>query len=179
MLVRSHLPQRGFTLVELMLVVVIGGAAGAIALTAFVQGLDLLGRTDDSARGQAEATVAAERIARDLREARTVEAGSTSSALRLWVDADGDEVQTPVETITWSASADPTSAGNVVLTRADGAGGANQVARALSSTAIFAYDASDVTAARVVTVTLRYDAIAGDYAPEKRLAFKARLRNSV
>jgi hypothetical protein len=53
------------------------------------------------------------------------------------------------------------------------------VARTLSPGAIFVYDTADVTAARVVTVTLRYDAIAGDYASEKRLTFRVRLRNSV
>jgi prepilin-type N-terminal cleavage/methylation domain-containing protein len=171
--------QRGFTLIELLLVVVIGGVVAAISVAAFVQGLELLGRTDDSTRGQAEATIASERIARDLREAREVEAGSTASSLHLWVDGDGDGLQTADETITWSASADASSPGNVILTRADAAGGSSQVARTLSSTAIFGYDTTDVAAARVVTVTLGYDAIAGDYASEKRLAFKARLRNSV
>lgn len=169
---------RGFTLVELLLVVFIGGVIGAISLSAFVSGLGLLSRTDGDTRGQADATIAAERLANDLREARRVEAGSTASSLALWIDTNGDLVQAASETVTWSAVADAASPGSFLLRRTEGAGTPNQVASTLTSSAVFAYSTATVTQARVVTVTLRYDAFTDDAAQEKRLVFQVRLRNA-
>lgn len=175
---RRRVAQRGLSLVELLVCVLVGGVLAAMSLSAFMTGLNSLARADDDARGQAEATVAAQRMARDLRQARAVGAGSTASTLNLWVDADGDDIRGAREAVTWRAVAMAGGTGQLRLERIDGTGARAEVATTLVSDSVFLYDALDVTAARVITVRLQYDAVTGAYASPKRLVFESRLRNA-
>jgi prepilin-type N-terminal cleavage/methylation domain-containing protein len=175
---RRRARQRGLTLVELLVTVLVGGVLAAMSLSAFMSGLNTLARADDQARGQAEATVAAQRMARDLRQARAVRTGSGASVLHLWVDLDGDAVMGPAESVTWRAVAVGDGTGHLTLERADGTGERSDVSASLVSGALFTYDTTVPATARVVTVRLEYDAVAGAYAPPKLVVFDARLRNA-
>lgn len=169
--------QRGISLIELLVCVAVGGTLAALSLSGFMTGLNALGRTDDDARGQADATIAAQRMSRDLRQARAVEAGSTGSAINLWVDGDGDAVKGPSEAVTWRATP-IAGTGRLRLERVDGTGARAEVMTTLVSSGVFGYGAAGASAARVVTVRLEYDAVEGGYATPKRLVFKSRLRNA-
>lgn len=175
---RRRAAQRGVSLIELLVVVVVGGVLAALTLSGFMTGLNSLARADDDSRGQADATIAAQRMSRDLRQARAVVAGSTASAVNLWVDADGDATRSPAESVTWRAVAAGDGTGHVTLERLDGTGARAEVATTLVSDALFGYDSADATAARVVSVRLEYDAITGAYAAPKRLFLDIRLRNA-
>jgi len=146
----------GFTLIELMLVVVMTVAIGLIAFGGFSSGLGALQRTDDDARGQADITIASERLSRDLRQGRGIAARSSAAQLTIWIDEDADYAAAPSELVTWRAV---------------------PVGNTLVSDVTFAYDAADVTRSRVVTVSLEFDAVVGRYLDEKHVMFEIRLRN--
>ena len=167
----------GFTLIELMLVVVMTVVIGLIAFGGFSSGLGALQRTDDDARGQADITIASERLSRDLRQGRGIAAGSSAAQLTIWIDEDADYAASPAELVTWRAVAAPHSPGHFLLERAEGDGTGVPVGNTLVSDVTFAYDAADVTRSRVVTVSLEFDAVVGRYLDEKHVTFEIRLRN--
>jgi prepilin-type N-terminal cleavage/methylation domain-containing protein len=167
----------GFTLIELLVVVAMTVAIGLIAFEGFTSGLGALARTDDDSRGQADITVASERLSRDLRQGRGIAAGSSAGQLTIWIDADADYAASPAELVTWRAVPAPGSPGHFLLERAEGTGAGIPVGNTLVSDVTFAYDAADVTRSRVVTVTLEFDAIVGRYLEPKHVTFEIRLRN--
>jgi hypothetical protein len=80
--------------------------------------------------------------------------------------------------VTWRAVAVGDGSGHLRLERSDGTGERVDLIASLVPGAVFGYDTADPTAARVVTVTLRYDAVTGNYASPKRAVFEVRLRNA-
>lgn len=61
--------EQGFTLVELLVVMLIVGVLGAVATTGVVQGMRTTGEAQDRAQAQAATRVAVERASRELRMA--------------------------------------------------------------------------------------------------------------
>ena len=174
---RPHRGQRGFTLVELLLVVFVLGLIGAMTVVAFTSGQEALGRADDDSRGQQDLRTVSERLSRDIRAARGVADGSTPTTLTVWIDSDADYVEDAAERITWTLAANPNDAKHFNITRAAGAGTAEVVGEALVSGIAFAYDNAVVTHARIVTVKMTYDAIVDAYLAKKETTFRIRMRN--
>ena len=85
--------QRGFTLVELLVTMVVGSVLGAITLAFFTSGLDSATSRVSQADAQDAARLAIERFARDVRQATSPDGGTqppilsaTSTAVELYVD---------------------------------------------------------------------------------------------
>lgn len=173
----SRAAQRGFTLVEMMVVVVLVGVIGTITFMAFTSSQEALGRTDDDSRGQQDLRITAERLTRDLRAARGVDAGSDGSRLTVWIDTNSDYRRSPAESITWSLVTNPDDPKHFDVRRVDGTGTGYTVGQALVSGIAFTYNAADVTKARIVTVTMTYDAIVDAYLEQKQTTYRVRMRN--
>lgn len=169
--------QGGFALIELLVVMVLIGVIATITFMAFTSGQEALGRADDDSRGQQDLRTTAERLSRDLREARGVDAGSTGEKLTIWIDTNGDYRRTPTESITWRLTTNPSDPKHFDVQRLDGTGAGYTVGQALVSGIAFSYDAADVTKARTVTVTMTYDAIVDAYLEKKQTTYRVRMRN--
>ena len=175
--IASRRRQAGFTLVELLIVLVLVGIVGSICLIAFTSGSEALGRTDDDAQGQQDLRIVTERLSRDIRGARGVSAGSGPTTLKIWIDFNADYVQTADETITWQLATNPGDPKHFNVQRMTGTGQNVTIGQALVSGIAFSYDTADPTKARVVTVTMTYDAIVGAYLGQKQTTFRIRMRN--
>lgn len=169
--------QRGFTLVEMMVVVALAAIIGTITFMAFASGQEALGRADDDSRGQQDLRTTAERLTRDLRAARGVDAGSTGDKLTVWIDSDSDYRRSPEESITWSLVVNAQDSKHFDVRRVDGTGAGYTVGQALVSGIAFTYDTADVTKARIVTVKMTYDAIVDAYLEQKQTTYRVRMRN--
>lgn len=168
----------GLTLVELLIVVVMIGLIGALALVAVTSGHEALGRADDDSRGQQDLRVVTERLSRDIRAARGVEAGSDEDTLRIWIDRDANYKRSGDELITWQLSPNPDDPKHFNVVRSDAAGSGYTVGEALVSGIAFGYDAlPNITESRVVTVTMTYDAIVAAYLQQKQTTYRIRMRN--
>ena len=178
MTARAARRRGGFTLVELLIVVVMIGLIGAMALVSFTSGHEALGRADDDSRGQQDLRIVTERLSRDIRAARGVETGSGEDTLRVWIDYDANYRRSEDELITWQLSPNPDDPKHFNVVRSDAAGSGDTVGEALVSGIAFAYDAApDITESRVVTVTMTYDAIVDAYLQKKQTTFRIRMRN--
>lgn len=173
----QRVAQRGFTLIELMVVTVLAGIIGTITFMAFSSGNEALGRADDDSRGQQDLRTTAERLTRDLRAARGIDAGSTGQKLTVWIDTNGDYRRTPTESFTWSLVTNAADTKHFDVRRVDGTGVGYTVGQALVSGIAFSYDNADVTRARIVTVTMEYDAIVDAYLEKKKSTYRVRMRN--
>ena len=169
--------ERGFTLVELLLVVFVLGLIGAMTVVAFTSGQEALGRADDDSRGQQDLRTVSERLSRDIRAGRGVADGSNETTLKVWVDTDADYVQDAAERITWALAVNPNDAKHFNVTRTAGACTAEVIGEALVSGIAFAYDNAVVTRSRIVTVRMTYDAIVDAYLAKKETTFRIRMRN--
>lgn len=169
--------QRGFTLPELIVAVFVLGIIGTITLAAFLSGSETIGRIDDDVRGQGDLQIVTERLSRDIRGSRGVDATSTPSVLKVWIDYDADYQQEPVETITWKVQTSPSDPSHFDVLREDDAGGTLVVGRALVNNVAFTYNATPVAKANTVTVAMDYDAITGDYLSQRQITYSVRLRN--
>ena len=170
--------QDGMTLVELLVVLVVGGVLTTISLSALASGRDTLTRAQDDAQGQADVAGVVQRLSADLRQARRVEPGSAPGMLVLWVDRDGDEVRSAAEAVTWQVMSPPAGRRHFRLARLDGAGRHTDEARTLVSPDVFTFDSADPARVRSVGVDLRYDALPDGHLGEKRVSLRIRLRNA-
>lgn len=179
--------QRGLTLVELIVAVFVLGIVGAISVAAFMSGSDTYGRTDDDVRGQQDIKTITERLTRDLRDARGVASGATDHSLSIWIDYDANYIQGTAETITWDVAADPGSPGHYDVRRTVSGSSPVTIGSSVIDATTFRYFANAggteltgtaVTAANVVEVTLKYDAILGAYLGQKLNIYQVRLRNA-
>ncbi len=183
--------QAGFTLVELIVTVFLLAIVGAISVAAFNSGARTLGRVDDDARGLGDQRVLAERLSKDLREARGVDlpgAGvDPKSQLSVWIDYNANYVKDTGEVVTWKLNSTPDPSGHYDVVRSTNDGKSQVVGRALVSSIAFSYrnpvispsplpDAS-VNKATVVVVGTKYDAIINNYLSVRETNFETRLRN--
>lgn len=185
-----HRSQGGFTLVELLVVVLLLGAIGAMALATFRSGSDALGRVDDDIRGQQDLRIVTERLTRDIRAGRGVDDTSDGSALSIWIDYDADYIKdAATEIIVWDVIANASDAGHYDVRRTAGTASPEIVGRAVIDALAFRYfqDATGtsteltgtaVTGAQVVEVSMDYDAIVGSYLQQKTNTYRVRLRNT-
>jgi prepilin-type N-terminal cleavage/methylation domain-containing protein len=173
---RLRRDDSGLTLVEMMVAIFIMSILGLMLVSAF----RVMARSnvivDDEASGLADVRKVSERLGRDVRNARGVDAGASTNKLVLWIDFDSDYRRDASESVEWRLqlnAADPT---HYDVLRIEG--GTTQViqARSVVSDLAFTYDvpAPDT---RLVETTLNYDAIIETGTVTRTLFFAERLRN--
>ena len=189
--------DQGVTLVELSIAVMLIGVIGAFVAGAVVGAQKIIRSGDDQTRGMEQVRTAAERLARDIRDARGVlcnPAGTDAAVaaadpsctyhLQVWIDYNSDYVQESNETVTWQLKTG-SMAGHYSLVRS--AGGSTQVeASAIVKQVAFSYDyppastvsAPGATQTKLVNVNMTYDALYGlGKTSNRTIVFSGRLRN--
>src|SRR5690348_7936524 len=109
MLLRRLIRRRddaGFTLVELLVAMTLMAIVSTITVVALVSSFKGETRVDNDSRGLNDVQVVAERMSRDLQQARSVYSGANSDHLKIWLDKNSDYVSSNDELITWSLIAD-------------------------------------------------------------------------
>lgn len=187
--------DEGMTLVELLVAMILVSVLGAIVTAAVMMSHKQVRIADDEATGLADTRVVVERLGRDIRGSRGVDAGATDSNLVLWIDNNSDYVRNavaqPEEIVTWSVVDQGTGQYNTLRQTA---GGDVQIqARTLVSDLAFCYLAepsadpadclptplsdADAAATTVITVTLQYDSLVGIATDSRTTTFTERIRN--
>jgi type II secretory pathway pseudopilin PulG len=190
--------QGGFTLVELLVIVLILGLIGAAALATFSSGSEALGRVDDDIRGQQDLKIVTEELTRDVRAGRGVYETSDASSLSIWIDEDADYITDATEIIIWNVVVNASDPGHFDVTRQEGTSGTPRtVGRAVIDALAFKYfkDVGGTSTqivpngnpavlnpsleeSSVVEVSMTYDAIVGAYLDQKVNTYRIRLRNT-
>lgn len=183
------------SLVELLVAMVLISILGAIVSAAVLMSHKQVRIADDEATGLSDTRVVIERLGRDIRVSRGVDAGATDANLVLWVDYNSDYVRSasaqPDEIVTWSVVDQGTGQYNTLRSTA---GGEVQLqARTLVSDLAFCYlsapsddpadclttplSATDAASTRMVKVTLQYDSALNYGTNERTTSFAERIRN--
>lgn len=165
----------GVTLIELMVTMVLVSIVLIMTMTAFQASSRVYTATSDDSSGLADARKVAERLGRDIRDARGVDSGATTSKLVLWIDSNSDYIRQDSESVTWTLQ--PSSvAGHYDILRI--AGGTTTVveARSLVSQIAFTYNVP-APSTTLVTTEVSYDAYLGTGSSARTLYFVDRLRN--
>lgn len=192
---RLHADDSGLTLVELLVTTLLIGILGAVVTAAVIGSYRQLRVSDDESSGLADTKVVVERLGRDLRGARGVDAGATASRLMLWIDYNSDYVRNavaqPDEIVTWNVV--DQGSGHYNTLRSTAGGQVHLQARTLVSNMAFCYltepsddladclptplSSTDAANTRLVRVDLQYDS-ALDYGSDTRTStFIERIRN--
>jgi type II secretory pathway pseudopilin PulG len=177
----------GMTLPEVLISSILMAVVGSLCVGVVVNVSGGSGKTDNDLRGLQEMRTLQERLSRDLLQARGVTSGSTTSQLTLWIDGNGDYVQTDAELYRWQV-APPGSGPRRQVQRVNvGTGVTEVVARSVVSGTAFAYkvesspgvfvDATSQSAATVVDVDLTYNPGVGAQNKPRNLKFSTRMRN--
>lgn len=142
-----HVQDRGddgFTLVEFLVAITLVGILGTVMLFATVSTHRVLRGDSDEASGLADMRPAAERLTRDIRQARGVTVNNadpsynaTKSQLTLWIDSNSDYIQQASETVSWRLTS--AGSGHYNLVRSVKSGGSVIEARTLVSDVAFTY----------------------------------------
>jgi prepilin-type N-terminal cleavage/methylation domain-containing protein len=169
--------DNGFTLVELLVSMTLLSVVSAITAAVFATLSHTQLRETDEAQGLQDVQTVVERLSRDLREARGVDASATQSQLTIWLDLNSDYVQTANETFTWKLQFNNSTQHYDVL-RVDGNNVQVVEGRTLVSQLAFTYNATPVQNSNVVTVNMQYDAIRNGFATTKSAQFQVRMRNA-
>jgi prepilin-type N-terminal cleavage/methylation domain-containing protein len=194
---RDNRGEEGFTLVEMLVVMVLVGIISALCLAAIQSSARVFLHNDDENRGLRDARVILDRLGRDVRESRGVtcdgglaDVTDTSSTdalcaahLQLWIDDNFDFIQQPTEIVTWrlEKSADGEHF-DVWRVQGTGAGGSavtrHREATSLIVRTLFTYDTPAAPAsASIVNLQMQYDAVVGIGTDLRWATFSARLRN--
>lgn len=172
--------EEGVSLVELLVVMMFIGVIGAMLLTTFSTTTRAYSQLDDEVRGLSDLQTVVERLGRDLREARGVNADATESELSIWIDGNSDYIQTDDESFTWTIETGG-APGQYDVVRSDKTGQKQVVGTSLVSAIAFDYPGTTSgqrDLARTVRVSMEYDAITGAYASDRTATFELRLRNA-
>jgi type II secretory pathway component PulJ len=177
--------EAGATLVEVLVAAVLLSVVSALCVSAITSAARSEVRIDDETQGLQDVQTVAERLSRDLRQARGVDSAANGLQLTIWVDANSDFVQTPDETITWCLRSGPgclvgaATGGHYDVVRFTAAAPAVQqvVGRTVVNQLAFTYNATPVQNANQVSVDLTYDAIVNAAASPRHLVFQVRMRN--
>jgi prepilin-type N-terminal cleavage/methylation domain-containing protein len=187
--------DRGVTLVEVLITMILMGVVGSLVTAAVVQAGQSLTHVDDENKGLQDAKVILERMARDVRSARgvTCDGGladptdpTTSDPycaghLQLWIDSNSDYIQQSDEVVTWRLQLNGDAEGHFDVWRITGTGATAKRQRQASTLMVknvYHYE-NDLEPAKsqVVKVTLEYDAIVGRGTDRRKATLTVRLRN--
>jgi type II secretory pathway pseudopilin PulG len=191
-LISSH--DAGITLVETLVAMVLLGVVGSITTAAVVSSHDVLRVNQDEGQGLQDTQTVIERLGRDIRQARGVDAGATGSQLVLWIDNNSDYIRNsttqPDEIVTWSLASSGSGSEQYNTLRSTAGGQAVVQSRTMVDNIAFCYQTAPDTAClavplsaanaaqtRYVTVTLTYDALVDIAAGTRVTSFSERLRN--
>ena len=185
--------ESGMSLVELLVTMVLLSILGALVSAAVLVSNKQVRISTDESVGLADTRVVVERLGRDIRGSRGVDAGATRSTLSLWIDYNSDYVRSvsaqPEEIITWTVIDNGT--GTQFNTLRSTAGGQVQTqSRTLVNGLAFCYQSAPATAClptplsvsdaaitRLVTVTLNYDSAVNYGSSSRTSSFTERIRN--
>ena len=185
----------GMTLVELMVSMLLMGIVGSLVTAGVVNVVNGLRHTDNENQGLSDVRNVAERIARDVRDARGVYSGATQSQLQIWIDYNSDyRIENSTELVTWTVPPIAQTGGHyyvyrcVGLTNPASCGPGTGVveARTLITNIAFAYfngasqtaSTTGGTTTTQVQVDVQYDAFLGTSSTVRHEAFQVRLRNA-
>lgn len=172
---RRRRDDRGISIAELVIAMMIFSLVGVMAVSGLSSSTRSIGQVDDEVQGLQDLRVVSERLSRDLRQARGIDASSNANQVTIWIDADADYKQTSSETITWKLLAGP-NPGLYDVVRQDATGKKSIVGHSLVSDIAFTYSPAPPKT-RVVSVDMTYDAMPGRYAKLRKATFETRLRN--
>lgn len=99
---RSGDRDQGVSLVELLIAMALTLVLGSILATGVTGANKLFRLTSDESVGQTDVRTTIERLGRDVRNARSLDAGASASQLVLWIDSNSDYVKQSTEVVTWS-----------------------------------------------------------------------------
>jgi len=194
---RERRSEAGVTLVELSVTILLLGVVSLFVSGALIGAEKIFRVGDDQTRGLEQVKVGAERLSRDIRDARAVlcnPAGTPAALaasdpnctfhLQLWVDYNSDYVQQASETVTWQLQPS-SSPGHFNMVRT--VNGSSMVeAGAMVRQVAFGYDIAPTSSTpppgaqqtHVVNVNMTYDALYGSGKSSNRtVSFSDRLRN--
>jgi prepilin-type N-terminal cleavage/methylation domain-containing protein len=190
----THGTEEGMTLVELLVVMLILGVVGSVTSAAVLVTHKEQRYTSDESQGLSDVRTVVERLGRDIRQARSIDAGATSSKLVLWIDYNSDYVRDPVnqpdEIVTWQLQTQGGGSAQFNVLRQTTPTDVRVEARTLVSNISFRYltaantelpstsglTAGDAGAVTTVTADLLYNAVNGA-ASNRVTTFTERLRN--
>jgi len=180
----------GMSLVETLVAIVLIGIVGAVTLSATLITHQNIRTTDDEARGQEDVAVVADRLSRDLRDARGVVCDGAASDptckvhLQLWIDTNSDYRQEPDEVVTWQLQVNPGDPGHYNMIRTVNGVSATE-ARTIVRNVAFTYDyppgatqpMPGQLTTRQVAVSMFYDAVNGSGSSVRQVTWSTLLRN--
>lgn len=188
MLKRLKDDDRGLTLAEVLVSTILMAVVSTIVVSAVTSSHRMYRITDAETTGQTDIRTTIERLGRDVRNARSLDAGATNSQLVLWVDSDSDYKKEPDELVNWRLVPRGTSGQFDVTRIVDGQ--LSRTARLVISEIAFCYKAeptdpclpTPLTAAqaesvRLVTSSIEYDAVVNSGTDSRVADFTERLRN--
>lgn len=184
----------GLTLAELLVSMVLASILGSVVVTAVMLSHQQFRVTDDEATGLADTRVVVERLGRDIRGSRGVDAGATDSSLVLWIDNNSDYIRSPSaqpnEIVSWSLVTQGSGSTRYNALRSTAGGTAVVQARTLVSNISFCYQqepgptclptplsAANAALTKLVTVTLEYDSEVDGATESRTTTFAERIRN--
>lgn len=178
MITRLVHDQRGITLPELLVALVISSIVGALAITVFVTAnrADVYSQQDTAALD--ELRFATELITKEVRQARLVYADSTDTYLHVWIDFNIDNQQDLNERVIWEVR---TVGGDTDLIRysEDPNDPITLVAEGMQPVAAFGYDPALPGIPRTITIQLTVDMNTAANTPGERvIQSQIRLRNA-
>lgn len=170
--------EAGVSLAELLVGMTIMAVVSALTLSMVLNVYGGLGKVTSDSIGLNDVQNVQERMSRDLRVARAVDAGATESQVSIWIDSNSDYVRTANEVVTWRLIPDPNDATHFQVLRQQGTATSQIIGHTLVSQLAFTYDSpTDVTKSSVVTVDMQYDAKIGKYTNTHHVDFAVKLRN--
>lgn len=184
----------GLTLVEMLVTTILIGVASALMLAGVQNVNRVLTFADDDNRGLFDAKVVLDRLARDVRQGRSVlcdgglaqldDASSAdpncASHLQMWIDYDSDYAQDPSEVVTWRlARSEDGEHFDVIRYQGVSDTQGKKEATSLIVRTLFTYNASPPANASEVTLKMQYDALVGRGTELKEASVSTRLRNKV
>ncbi|EYR64451.1 hypothetical protein N866_10820 [Actinotalea ferrariae CF5-4] len=183
----------GLTLIELLVTMLLLGVVSTLVVTAVSQSVRVLTQTQDESTGLNDAKTVLDRVARDIRQARSVSCTPTAAdpdlcfkSLTLWIDADSSYTQEADERVTWelqlNADGEHYDVWRIEGDPTDPLSPRQVQASSLIVDVLFKYfdeagNEIQPADADIVNFTMQYDAILDRGTERREAAFSARLRN--
>jgi len=184
--------ESGITLVEVIVTTALIGVVSSLLLAGLRDVIGVMTRADDTNRGLFDAKVVLDRLARDVRQGRSVVCDGglaqlddpsssdplCASHLQLWIDYDSDYAKDPDEIVTWRlARSDDGDHYDVIRYQGTSDTVGRVQATSLIVKTLFTYDTPSPAAASAVTLTMQYDALVGRGTDLKVARVTTKLRN--
>jgi prepilin-type N-terminal cleavage/methylation domain-containing protein len=183
----------GLTLVELIVATLLVSILGAIVTTAVITSHKQVRLADDEATGLGDVKTVIERLGRDIRGSRGVDAGATQNTLRLWIDYNSDYIRSSTsqadEIITWSV-VDSGDGRQFNTLRSTAGGSVRLQADTLVSSTLFCYkstplgaclptplSAANAALVKIIEVEVQYDSQLDLGTDTRTTKFVERIRN--